>query len=103
MYKNSFPDTQPGDLQQLLRFRGGGDEATSIDFERDSSFLEFKCLFFNSRSMQTEERLQELLQEADECRWDVVFINESWRGSREEIIKLQGGHKWLGSGGLREA
>eukprot|EP00973_Karenia_brevis_P054422 7562530-Karenia_brevis.AAC.1 len=53
----------------------------------------------NARSLQSDERLEELLAELEMTQWDVVLLNETWRGANEEFDTLESGHLWLGSGG----
>eukprot|EP00973_Karenia_brevis_P057783 8039352-Karenia_brevis.AAC.1 len=59
----------------------------------------FKCILLNARSVQTETHFQEHLTESEDCQWDLLLINETWRGAKQEHVKVCGGHKWLGSGG----
>ena len=74
---------------QVLQLRGGG----------SNLLKQFIVIFKNVRSVQTEERLEELLVECDAIEWDVILVNETWRGQSEEIVKLKGGHMWFGSSG----
>ena len=53
----------------------------------------------NTQSLQSEERLHELLEEAEEITWDVIFVAESWRGKKEEDFVVKQGHLFLGAGG----
>ncbi len=51
------------------------------------------------RSVQTDERLQELVYEAGECECDALMVNETLRESGEELLKLEARHTYMGSGG----
>ena len=53
----------------------------------------------NARSLQTEERFEEMLTECKGMKWDAVLFNETWREAAEEITKLIDGNTWFGSGG----
>ena len=59
----------------------------------------FIVLQKNVRSMNSSERLDELTQEEDGCRWDAILISETWRASNAET---QQGHIFMGSGKIRE-
>lgn len=77
---------------RVLQLRGGGNAG------RDG-FVQFAAILKNVRSIQTEARFEEFLHECGDFTWDVVLVNETWRKEGEEILKLDTGHCWLGSGG----
>ena len=58
-----------------------------------------RILTKNVFSIQTEERLQELMGELRLIEWDVVVLTETWRATREENFIFADGHQFLGSGG----
>ena len=45
---------------------------------------EFVCFITNARSIQTEERFEEMLCELDGLTWDVILINETYEKSRSK-------------------
>ena len=55
----------------------------------------------NVFSVQTEDRLEELMGELSLTDWDVVALTETWREMREEIFELPGGHLFFGAGGTK--
>jgi hypothetical protein len=96
----SAPEAGRSIDQSVLPLRGGGnDDRKDASRSQSEGCCLFTCILLNVRSLQTEERLEELMQEAQGVQWDVILVNESWRQEREGILKLKGGHKWLGSGG----
>ena len=46
---------------------------------------------YNCRSLKSEDRLQELLEEAEKIKWDVIGLSEVRRKS-EELMTLKEGH-----------
>eukprot|EP00973_Karenia_brevis_P056304 7831501-Karenia_brevis.AAC.1 len=52
----------------------GAVASTTID-DRKS----FVCILKNVRSFLSQERFEELLEEANCIDWDVLLINETWR------------------------
>ena len=61
--------------------------------------LKIRCLLKNVMSLLSSERELQLLEELALVEWDVVLLNETWKGSREEIWTTPDGHMFLGSGG----
>jgi hypothetical protein len=61
-------------LHDVLRLRGGGD-----DNDSPGVLGELVIILKNARSLSSDERLAELLEELSEVQWGVVLINESWR------------------------
>ena len=55
----------------------------------------------NARSLTSDARLEEVLEELGEAQWDVVFFKETWRLEAEEDFLLESGHRFFGSGGAR--
>ena len=52
----------------------------------------------NVRALTSEERIQELLFELNSVQWDFVFLTETWRTETREILQLQTGDLFCGSG-----
>ena len=50
------------------------------------------------RSLTSSERIEELTQEVEGCRWDAKLISETWRSSNAEIWETQQGHIFMGAG-----
>ena len=79
---------------------GVGEKGTGS--RRNSSLaLARRIRFFskNVQSLGSPERLAELLEELKEVDWDAVLITETWRPEREEVLKVDGGHLLICSGG----
>ena len=53
------------------------------------------------QSQQHANSVEMLLRELDGVVWDVVVIQETWRELRSEVLHLESGHVWYGSGGCR--
>ena len=51
----------------------------------------FVVLQKNTRSMNSTERLEELLKEVHQTAWDLILISETWRQSKE-VWETQQGH-----------
>ena len=56
-------------------------------------------LHLNTRTMASDVKVEELLVELNDLQWDAITINETRREEKEELLQLEGGHRWLGSGG----
>ena len=92
----------------ILRLRGGasdggvsaGDTVDTADTP-DLSTGYLNIFAKNARSLQSDERLEELLIEVDQVEWDVVLVSETWREEVEEYDTLESKHIWFGSGGTR--
>ena len=52
----------------------------------------------NVRALTSEERIRELLFELNSVQWDFVFLTETWRMETREILQLQTGEIFCGSG-----
>jgi hypothetical protein len=50
--------------------------------------------------MKFEERIEWLLKELGDIRWDLIVFTETWRAERVEVWRTEHGHTWLGSGGI---
>ena len=59
----------------------------------------FITILKSVRSVQTEERFEELPTECESFWRDAILLNETWRAQDEEIVRLESGHHWFGSGG----
>jgi exonuclease III len=54
------------------------------------------------QSLQTEERLQQLLAELETLqKWDAILLNETWRELKEEQFETSDGHLFMASGGTK--
>ena len=76
------------DFEQVLKLRGGANEHEKL-----------RCITKNVQSLQTPDRERELFAELRVITWDVLFLNETWRESKEEIWKSEDGHLFMGAGG----
>ena len=77
-----------------------GSIASSCSEDSDEAIRRgFVTILKNARSIQTEERFEELTLECERLAWDAVLVNETWRKDEEEVVKLKDGHTWCGSGG----
>ena len=56
---------------------------------------------YNAHSVMSETRLTMLLLELEDIEWDIVVVEETWREPRKEVVHLESGHIWYGSGGCR--
>ena len=59
----------------------------------------FEAMLLNARALTTDQKMDELLEEASATKWDALLLNETWRGEAEEYDVLEKAHFWLGSGG----
>ena len=48
-----------------------------------------------------EERMERLLAELGDQRWDLLVLTETWREGRDEAFTIDRGHSWFGSGGSK--
>ena len=65
-----------------------------------TEFNDFVVICYNIHSlMKFEERIDWLLEELGNQRWDLIVFSETWRAERVEVMRTQHGHTWLGSGG----
>eukprot|EP00973_Karenia_brevis_P019846 2722377-Karenia_brevis.AAC.1 len=67
----------------------------------DDTF-DFVVVLKNARSLSSDERMAELLEEVQDAFWDVILVNETWRVEQEEHFELECGHLWFGSGGAKK-
>ena len=49
----------------------------------------------------SETRFEALLADLEGISWDIVVVTETWREAPREIIFLEGGCTWYGSGGCK--
>ncbi|KAF2889017.1 hypothetical protein ILUMI_17156 [Ignelater luminosus] len=49
---------------------------------------------YNVRTLSSEEKLVELINELENIKWDIVSLSEAWRRG-EELSKLKSGHAVL--------
>ena len=73
---------------------GQGDE------ESASRDIPFQLLVKNARGLASDDRLDELLQEACVATedWDVIIITEIWRKTQREYFQTVDGHLFAGAG-----
>ena len=64
-------------------------KATKADTEADVTFV---VIQENVRSLKPSDRIEELLQEVDRCKWDALLLSESWRSSEAEIWTRRRNH-----------
>ena len=57
----------------------------------------FIVLQKNTRSMNSSERLEELIKEVHRVRWDAILISETWRQGKD-VWETQQGHNVVESG-----
>ena len=76
---------------------GDGDDSGRVKIQGSGGT--FVTISKNVRSIQTEERFEEFLQESKQVRWHAILVNETWRKEKEEVMRLESGDLWLGSGG----
>ena len=50
------------------------------------------------KNVRSSERIEELTQEVEGCRWDAFLISESWRSNKAEIWETHQGHIFMGAG-----
>ena len=51
--------------------------------ETNPKEIAFTVLQKNTRSMSSSERFEELLQEVQGAKWEVILVSESWRPNKE--------------------
>jgi exonuclease III len=76
------------------------------DFLESADAMRERCqlriFHLNVRGLRSDDRLQELLLELAlldlQDGWDVVMLNETWRGEACEFIEIDGGHVFFGAG-----
>jgi len=84
-------------LHEILRLSGGSES----DNKDEAGKGVFRLILKNCRSLSSDERIEELLAEADDTHWDCIMVNETWRELKEENVELSCGHLWFGSGGTK--
>lgn len=68
--------------------------------DEHTSFQRLVMLAKNVQSVQAEDRMKEFHAEVTELtNWDIIFINETWRGTKEEQFQSSDGHLYLLAGG----
>ena len=50
------------------------------------------------QSIYSDVREIELLETLDDIEWDILLLSETWRKTKQEILKTERGHLFLGSG-----
>ena len=65
-----------------------------------TEFNDFVVICYNIHSlMKFQERIDWLMEELGNQRWDLIVFSETWRAERVEVMRTEHGHTWLGSGG----
>ena len=59
--------------------------------------IAFTVLQKNTRSMSSSERSEELFEEVQGAKWDVILVSESWRPNKE-VWESNQGHVVMKSG-----
>ena len=49
----------------------------------------------NMRSMNSSERIEEMVHELEGYRWDAVLLNETWRPAKSEIWETHQRHIYM--------
>jgi hypothetical protein len=57
----------------------------------------------NARSLCSDGRVEEALEELSGGDWDVNLFSETWRLEVHGDDKLEAGHRWIGAGGARKS
>ena len=52
----------------------------------------------NCRSLKADDDVRELLEEMKHVQWDIILLNETWRGEPEEVWDTEEGHRFLATG-----
>ena len=50
------------------------------------------------RSMRSSERIEEMVFEFEGCRWDAIFLSETWRREKSEIWEIHHKPIFMGAG-----
>ena len=80
-----------------LEGSSGSNDLPSIHEEMRQETTTFIVLQKNTSSMNSSERLDELLREVHRVRWDVILISGTWRQGKE-VWETQQGHIVVESG-----
>ena len=67
------------------------------DARKDLKHVIFTVLQKNTWSMNSSQRIEELFQEVQVRKWDVILVSETWR-SNEEVWESNQGHIEMESG-----
>ena len=84
-------------VHERLRLRG----CDSSDESDAAAKFSFKWILKNCRSLCSDQRIAELLAEADTDHWDCIMVNETWREQKADNVELSCGRLWFGSGGRK--
>ena len=63
--------------------------------DKDITFI---VLQKNMRSMNSSERIEEMISDLEGCKWDAVLLNETWRPPKSEIWETHHKRKNIGAG-----
>ena len=53
-----------------------------------------------TRSMNSSDRIEQMIDEIEDYRWDAILLNETWRSSKVEIWETQRGHFFVENHGV---
>ena len=68
----------------------------------ETDTVPFVIISYNIHSLQDFcARVERLLKEIGDRRWDLIVLTETWRAERVEVWRTDDGHTWLGSGGTK--
>ena len=62
---------------------------------KDTTFIVFQN---NMRSINSSERINEMVCEVEGYRWDAILMSETWRPDKSEIWKRHQKHMFMGAG-----
>ena len=56
----------------------------------------FVVLQTNTRSLTSSDKIEEMIHEIKDCRWDALLLSETWRSRKAEIWESHPGHIFMG-------
>ena len=65
-----------------------------ITEERDVTFIVIQKKVM---SLNSSDRFNQLIRDAEGCKWDALLISETWRSSKAEIWETRQGHIYIGA------
>lgn len=60
--------------------------------------MKLKILAKNVQSIFSDIRESGLIESLINIQWDIIFLTETWRKTKEEVWKTHDGHLFMGSG-----
>ena len=49
-------------------------------------------------SLKSRDKIEELIREVQDCRWDALLLSETWRPNKAEIWESGKGHVYVSAG-----